>query len=280
MRNIVFFICSLSLFIACNRTHEKVIASVYDETLTISDLQAMVPDFDLQSDSIEIQSHYIDTWIQKQVLLQEAKEYLSRKEQNFDQELKEYYQSLLIFAYENKKTNDLLKKEISENELRQYYEDHKTEFEMRKNIVKINYIKFPIDFKQAETAKKLLFLDNRSEKDQKKLENLCNNFAQNMYMKNKWLLFEDILKEIPINAYNQEHYLQQNRNIELRDTSSIYLIKIIDFKINETYFPFDVVKDNIKEIMLNHRRQELLKQIRKEAFEKAKKQHAIEINIH
>ncbi|NLJ81670.1 MAG: hypothetical protein GX330_00895 [Bacteroidales bacterium] len=280
MRNIVLFICSLSLFIACNRTHEKVIASVYDETLTISDLQAMVPEFDLQSDSIEIQSHYIDTWIQKQVLLQEAKEYLSRKEQNFDQELKEYHQSLLIFAYENKKSNDLLKKEISENELRQYYEDHKTEFEMRKNIVKINYIKFPIDFKQAETAKKLLFLDNRSEKDQKKLENLCNNFAQNMYMKNKWLLFEDILKEIPINAYNQEHYLQQNRNIELRDTSSIYLIKIIDFKINETYFPFDVVKDNIKEIMLNHRRQELLKQIRKEAFEKAKKQHAIEINIH
>lgn len=280
MRNIFLFICSLSLLVACNRSHEKIIASVYDETLTISDLQSMVPEFDSQSDSVEIQSHYIDAWIQKQVLLQEAKEYLSRKEQNFDQELKEYHQSLLIFAYENKKINDLLNKQISEKEMRQYYEKHKTEFEMRKNIVKINYIKFPVDFKQVETAKKLLFLDNRSEKDEKKLENLCDNYAQNRYMKNEWLLFEDILKEIPINAYNQEYYLQQNKNIELRDTNSIYLIKIIDFKINETYFPFDVVKDNIKEIILNHRRQALATQLRKEALDKAKKQRAIEINMH
>jgi len=256
------------------------VASVYDQTLTVSDLQSMMPDYDSNTDSMTIQSYFIDRWIQKQVLLHEAKDFLTHKEQNFDQQVNDYYHSLLIFAYENKKVESLLEKEVSEIELRRYYENHKAEFEMKKNIVKVNYIKFPVGFAQLETAKKLLFAENQSVKDQKKLEGICINYAQNMYMENTWLLFDDILKEIPINTYNQEQYLQRNRNIELSDSNSVYLVKIIDFKINEAYSPFEIEKETIKEIILNQRRQVLVKQIREEAIEKAKKNHAIELRMY
>jgi len=184
----------------------------------------------------------------------------------------------LIFAYENKKAEALLNKEVSANEIRNYYEAHKSEFEMKKNIVKVNYIKFSLDFNQLEEVKRLLFNDNRSLQDQKRLENICIKHAENMYMENDWLLFDDILKEIPINTYNQEQYLQQNRNIELKDSNSVYLVKINDFKINEAYSPLSVEKENIKEIILNQRRQKLVKQIRDNALQKAKKEHAVEMN--
>ena len=56
------------LCVACSHRNDVVVASVYDETLTMSDLQDMIPDFDPSSDSLSVQSYYIDKWIQKQAL--------------------------------------------------------------------------------------------------------------------------------------------------------------------------------------------------------------------
>jgi hypothetical protein len=263
---------------SCKHSKDTVVASVYDEKLLLSDLQHMLPDFNENTDSIAIQSYLIDMWIQRQAMVHEAEQFLDHEDKDFDKQVKEYYESLLIFAYENKKAEALLNKEVSANEIRNYYEAHKSEFEMKKNIVKVNYIKFSLDFNQLEEVKRLLFNDNRSLQDQKRLENICIKHAENMYMENDWLLFDDILKEIPINTYNQEQYLQQNRNIELKDSNSVYLVKINDFKINEAYSPLSVEKENIKEIILNQRRQKLVKQIRDNALQKAKKEHAVEMN--
>lgn len=252
---------------------------MYDKELSYSDLEEMIPNFETQSDSVIIPAYYIDTWIQKQVLLHEAEKTLTRKEKNFDKQLQAYYESLLIFAYENKKVESLLNKEVSDEEIRHYYEKHKLDFEMRKNIVKVHYIKLPLDFKQLELVRHLLFAENLSSQDEKRLKNIALNHAENMYFENDWLLFDDILKEMPINTYNQEQYLHHNRNIELSDSNSVYLVKIIDFKINEAYSPLSVEKENIKNIILNQRRQALLKKIRLDALKKAQKERAIVVAV-
>lgn len=264
---------------ACSHKNDVIVASVYDETLALSDLQEMIPDFDPSSDSLSIQSYFIDKWIQKQALVHEAERTLSNEEKDFDKQLKEYYQSLLVFAYENKKVEELLNNEVSDKEMESYYETHKFEFEMKKNIVKVNYVKFPLDFNQTENVKKILFKDNRSTQEQKRLEDICMKFAENMYLENDWLLFDDILKEIPINTYNQEQFLQNNRFIELSDTNNVYLVNIIDFKINEAYSPLSLEKERIKKIILDQRRQALRKQIRSDALNKAKQEHEININL-
>lgn len=278
MKYFIAIVLCLWFCVACKHSNDTVVASVYNEKLLLSDLQSMLPDFNENTDSIAIQSYLIDMWIQRQAMVHEAEQFLDHGDKDFDKQVKDYYESLLIFAYENKKVEALLNKEVSENEIRNYYEAHKSEFEMKKNIVKVNYIKFSLDFNQLEEVKRLLFNDNRSLQDQKRLENICIKHAENMYMENDWLLFDDILKEIPINTYNQEQYLQKNRNIELKDSNSVYLVKINDFKINEAYSPLSIEKENIKEILLNQRRQKLVKQIHDNALQKAKKEHAVEMN--
>jgi hypothetical protein len=273
-----YFVAIISCFLlcmSCSRSKDKVVARVYDEKLSTNDLQTMLPVFEEDADSISIQSYYVDAWILKKTLVHEAKENLSRKEQNFDKELKDYYETLLVFAYENKKVEELLNKQVSDKEIIDYYNAHEADFQMKKNIVKVNYVKFPLGFQQIETAKNLLFKDKRPAQEQTKLNNLCLKNAENMYMENDWLLFDDILKEIPINAYNQEQFLQKNRYIELSDTSSIYLVNIIDFKINENYSPLEMEKENIKNIILDHRRQILVKQIRTNALKKAQDEHEV-----
>ncbi|MCL2131343.1 MAG: hypothetical protein FWH36_02625 [Lentimicrobiaceae bacterium] len=120
MRFFVFVIfCLLIGFSSCNRD-KGVAAHVYDQKLTLTELQEMMPVFDKTADSVEILQQYIDTWIVRQVMLSEAKKNLSSKEKKFDRQLREYKESLLIDAYENKMARQLLDTVISDEEILMY----------------------------------------------------------------------------------------------------------------------------------------------------------------
>ena len=87
--------------------------------------------------------------------------------------------------------------------------------------------------------------------------------------KTSWVYFDDILKEIPINTYNQEHFLNNNKFIKVKDGDYSYFIKIIDFKIRSNTSPFSMEKENIKKILLMKRQQELIKAIETNLIEEA-----------
>ena len=121
MRFFVFlFFCGFIVGLcSCNR-EKLVVVHVYDQKLTLENLQEMIPLFDENADSVEIQQHYLDTWVARQVMLHEAKKNLSSKEKKFNKQLQEYKEALLIDAYENKMVKLLLDTVVSEEELMTY----------------------------------------------------------------------------------------------------------------------------------------------------------------
>jgi hypothetical protein len=245
-----------------------VIARVYNHVLTLDDLRDKIPVFDNNVDSILIKQQYIDAWIQQKVLLHEAEKSLQGKEKDFDKEIEEYRQMLTIYAYENKRVNELVSDKVSDNEIAKYYETHKNNFKLRQPIVKINYLKFPVGSQQINAAKKLLFSSDRTEQDLKKLKDISTNYADNAYLLDDWLLYEDILKEIPVEKERQ--YFEKNQTLEIADSLHVYLIKLLDFKINEGYSPLNIERDNIIKSILQQRRITLLDSLRKEAVNKVK----------
>ncbi|MDR2410213.1 MAG: hypothetical protein LBE13_19175 [Bacteroidales bacterium] len=258
----------LFLFFSCTRQEKDVIAQVYDHVLTVDDLQEMIPVFDKTVDSVLVRQQYIDTWVLQKVLLHEAEKNLSRKEKDFDKEIEEYKQSLTIHAYENKQINKLMDNTVSDKEISQYYEMHKSNFKLRQPVVKINYLKFPLGSQQINTAKKLLFSPNRTEQDLNKLKDIIANHANNAYLLDDWLLFDDILKEIPMDKEKQS--FEKNQTLEITDSLNVYLIKILDFKINEGYSPLNIERENIIKSILYQRRVVLLNSLREERVNKAR----------
>lgn len=252
---------------SCNQNTEDVLVEVYNNTLTREDLQQMIPAFDQNSDSVVVRQEYIDGWITKQALLHEAENYLSLKEKDFDKEVEAYRQSLIIYAYETKQTEKLLNKNISDEEINQYYEEHKNNFKLRQPIVKINYLKFPFNSPQIKVAKTLLFKSDRSETELNKLENLISGHATNIYLSDDWLLFDDILKEVPL---EKEKQISAGQTFEISDSVNTYLIRILNFKINEGYSPLNIEKENIINSILQQRRMKILISLRENAVKKAR----------
>ncbi|MDR0367823.1 MAG: hypothetical protein LBH82_01620 [Bacteroidales bacterium] len=251
----------------CNRSTEDVVVEVYNRQLTREDLQKMIPAFDPNSDSVMVRQEYIDAWIARQALLQEAENYLSPKEKKFEKEVEEYRQSLVIHAYEKKRTEQLLDKNVAEEEINRYYEQHKSNFRLRQPIIKINYLKFPFDSPIIKSAKPLLFTFERSESELNKLESLVSGHATNIYLSDDWLLFEDILKEIPL---DKEKSPSKGQTFEISDSVNTYLVQILDFQINEGYSPINIERENIIYTVLQDRRMKILLDLREDAVKKAK----------
>jgi len=280
MRTFVFVtsLCVLIGVSSCNR-EKQIIVHVYDKQLTLGELQEAIPLYDENADSVALNQQYIDSWIERQVMLHNAEEHLSFSEKKFDRQMREYKEALLIDAYESKKVRQLLDTVVSNKEILEYYTENKMYFTTKKAIVKVNYIKLPPNFSQLEAVKKILFKNDRTVQEQGKLNSLCENTALNMYMSDDWLLFDDILKEIPISTYNNtELFLEKNKTLEIKDTLGIYLVNFLNFKMDEEDTPRDADRETIVRSILHQRKIEILKTIRKEAIRKAKESGEVLFN--
>ena len=108
--------------------------------------------------------------------------------------------------------------------------------------------------------------------------NFCQKYAVNYFLDDEsWLLFNDLLKEIPIKTYNQENYLQNNRYIEIKDSLYSYFLNIKGFRIKESLSPINFEKDNIKKIIINKRKVKLINDIHDKIYQDAVKHKDFEI---
>lgn len=246
--------------VSCSKSPEgKVIAEAFGHKLYDVELNALISESTTFEDSVFIAKEFINMWLSQQVLLNQAESVLSVSEKDKSKELEQYKNDLLVYEVLNKLSLAELDTSFSENELEEYYNENSEEFELSQNIIKVNFFKIPANSNDLN-----LLWSNFKENDESiygKLVQLSKNGGNYYIDKNSWVYFDDILKELPINTYNQEHYLNNNKFIQLNEGNFVYFIKIIDFKIRSTTSPFAMEQDNIKKILLVKRQEELIKSI-------------------
>lgn len=280
LRNIVILIIFAILFQSCSlldgRKGDERIARVHNNYLYRSDLEGLVPQGTSEADSAVIIERYIDNWIRQQVFLREAEANLKQELVNFERKIRDYRNSLYIFTYENQLVNQKLDTLITDELMQEYYEKHQNEFKLRDNIVRINFVKLPIQSPDIQQVRRLI--RSSDPEDLEALEDYCLNHAAAYHLgHDSWFIFTDILREIPINPSNHESYLRNNRFVELNDQYYRYFLYIKEYKLEGSPSPLAFQADNIRAIILNHRRQKLVNEIRQNLFNEAVRSSSFEI---
>ena len=90
-------------------------------------------------------------------------------------------------------------------------------------------------------------------------------------------MFDDLKKEIPQLKEVPEYNLQNGKTFEFTDNASFYFLKIIEIKSKNTLSPLNFEKNNIKTMLINQRKQQLISTIKKDFFDKAKTNKELEI---
>lgn len=267
---------SCSLFEKKEEAPKQAVARVFDKYLYMDELKEIIPADASSSDSAQIAENYIKSWIEQILLLKKAEDNLTDEQKDFSKQLEDYRRSLIIYSYQRELLNQLLDTNVTEEEIEAYYENNKQNFELKDNIVKVRYVKVAKNAPDIKKLKKWYSSDNPQ--DLQALESYCFQFAQNFYLDDKtWLLFDDLLKEVPIRTYNKEDFLKQNKLIEMEDSLSLYFLNIKGFKIKNSISPLSFEKENIRNIIVNRRKLDIINKLKQDIYNDAANKSDFEI---
>ncbi|HET6992731.1 MAG TPA: hypothetical protein VFJ43_15460, partial [Bacteroidia bacterium] len=225
-------------------------ARAFDYKLYTSDLLDVIPAGLAPDDSARRAENFINAWVKEKLLIHKAETNLGKEQKNVDKQLADYRNSLIIYAYEKELVRQKLDTVIADDVIQKFYDEHPNDFELKDNILKVIYVK--VDKKTPNIAKLRTLIQSDKPQDRTELESYCKQFGQNYFLDdNVWLLFDDLLKEVPIETYNKELFLQNNRFVELADSSSLYFVNIKGFMTRNSHSPLAFEKENIRNIIIN-----------------------------
>ncbi|MCC6819013.1 MAG: hypothetical protein IT245_08995 [Bacteroidia bacterium] len=261
----------LSCIASCNNKQAKgddVLAEYKDKLLYKSDIPADVWSKFREGDSTGLLKSFIDKWLEKQVMVDAALQNLSDAETNKDKLIEDYRNSLLIYEYEKKLMLEKIDTSVTEDEIKAFYTENLSTFQLRKNIVKIRYVK--INKQKVDMVKLKKLMQNPSRLNDSLLMGYAEKEADNFYLDSNWLYLDDITKEIPLDAnYDQQRFLSNNKFVQIEENNMLYLLYIIDFRIKNATSPLAFERDKIRDIILYKRKLDTLKENTKLIFEKA-----------
>lgn len=254
------------------------LAKVGDYTLYIEDINPALFSGLSPQDSVSKLKQFTQQWIDERIFLEEAETILSDDEKEISQRIEAYRQNILVYELEKKWASTFADTIILEEEINNYYEKNKENFLLKKNIVQIRYLKVDKDLPKKELDKAIGYIQNPNPKNDSLLRIFAEAKADNYYLENNWLLFEDVIREIPISqSYSQERYLRSNRYVKLQENEFLYLVYFVDFKVRDEISPMEFELDNIKQYIRLQRQEKWLSEKRNKLVQEARKNNKIKI---
>jgi hypothetical protein len=283
LTKIKFILPLLLLFaISCNfnnRSDEEPIARVYDRYLYASDLNDIIPVTASLEDSVRITELFIKDWVHENVLLKQAELNLSEDQMNFDEKLNHYKNSLIIYAYEQALINEKLDTSVSMLAMSNYYMRNMHNFLMTRPAYKIRYIKVSKSDVELDQLKR--WIRSKENEDIDELQLYTESNGLKYYLNDSvWVTPEKIHNEIP--PQNEMNFYKEPGTglFEIEDDHFVYLIFVISVLKQGEQAPLELVKTELRTLILNIRKRELLKKMRKDIYNDALRKKNVEINRH
>ncbi|MSQ79261.1 MAG: hypothetical protein EXR21_06255 [Flavobacteriaceae bacterium] len=268
---------STVVFVSCENADgaKKVVAKAYGLNLTVADITGIVKPGTSAKDSSKLMQMYLQNWLKQQVLLHKAQDILTENEKNKEQQVADYKNALLIYELEKR----LLSQgdtAVPLSEIRNYYHQNRKEFELKKNIVRLNYIKVRKNSPRLDKVK--LWFYSPAPEARKNLEGYAALYAENYFFADSvWLAFDEIQKEIPLRGYDEEQFLRSNNKTILEDAAYNYFIDIREFRIREDVSPFAYEVSRIRNILANKKKLDLIQKQENQLLKEAQDAGDVEI---
>lgn len=253
------------------------IARVHNTYLYQKDLRQVLGQGTSPRDSALLVQRYIDSWIKKQLLFEEAARNARLNMDEIEARVQEYRYQLLTYAYQKQFVDENLDTLVTPEQIKTYYNSNQANFELKQNIVKGLLIQVPKDAPNLAKARQWLRSNNLD--DLEELKSYTYSFAVTPRISDStWIDFDLLVVNTPFDKQdNQLQFITRNRFAEAQDDDFIYLLKILDYKMADQVSPLDFVSKQIEEIILNKRKIALQEQLEDKVWENAQKEKSFEV---
>lgn len=217
---------------------------------------------------------YTEQWIRDQLMLDVANNNVTMTTE-IEQMVKTYEATLIMNEYEEALINQRLNTEVTPQELASYYSNNKEQYQAGVSWVRCHFVKVKRAVPELQQLKKWFKSDAGVDFERVKL--FCvKNKTVHILNEDLWIEYDKLVKELPKDAIGNRHREKQSI-LDRMDENYQYLLQIFEYRDKEDAAPLPQVQDEIKRILLHQRRNKILQDLRKEVYERAKKEGAFEI---
>lgn len=258
---IVIIACAL---FSCNQSikdSEEVVAKLGNKSLLREDIESQLPKSGTlpKADSMALVQTIARNWAKNELLVQAAEFNLKADLRDFEGLVRQYRNDLLKHAYIERYVSENLDTNVSDEEIAKYYELHQSNFELKESIVRAQYTAVPLEAQKMKDAKRWFKTPSQESKYLDWIEVFATK--QSAFTDSSWVPLDDFLAEIPLESSNPYSYLKRAPKFTCEDTVMVYFVSVNDIRIENSYSPLEYVRENIRKMILNKRRLDLIEQI-------------------
>lgn len=257
-------VIAVSTLLSCSQgltSTDEVVATLGSKQLLIEDIKSQLPKAGTlpEADSIALVQTIARNWAKNELLVEAAEFNLKEDLRDFEDLVNQYRNDLLKHAYIERYVNENLDTNVSDEEIAQYYESNQSNFELKESIVRAGYTAVPLEAQKMKDAKRWF----KSSTQQNKYLDWIEVFAtkQSAFSDSSWVPLDDFLNEIPLESSNPYSYLKRTTKFTCEDTVMVYFVNVNDIRIENSYSPLEYVRENIRKMILNKRRLDLIERI-------------------
>ncbi|NNK87767.1 MAG: peptidyl-prolyl cis-trans isomerase [Flavobacteriaceae bacterium] len=255
----------------------KPVARVNQVYLYEDDIADLIPEETNREDSQLLINNYIDQWARQQLLIDQAKLNLSEaKQAEFSELVKQYEIDLFTKAYLEALVKQRIDTTVTMQEAQAVYDENLESFKLNEELLKFRYVHVDENNQDIDEIEERI--KRYEEEDKRILDSISIQFRSYLLNDSIWISVNQAVEKIgAISPENRNDLLKKSNFIRLEDSLGLYLMNINDVLLRNETAPLQYVMPTLRQIVINKRKIEFIKQLEKDITKDAIKNGQFEI---
>ena len=277
----ILFLALVSCDLFIPREEEKqgtVIATAMNQKLYLEDIKGIIPPGLSEQDSLSLVQNYMNRWATTALLIDRAKANLPPDELKTIESLARQYETdLYSEAYKEAVINKKIDTTVTDQEVTTYYATHQEDFRLNEELVMYRFLQ--LDESQKDYRKLRDALRRFNEQDQDVLKTEVLPSMKKQLNDSIWYRIPDVVDAIsPLTMENAAQYLKQGTFTSVTDSTGTYAIYTTQKKMVGDVAPLAFLNTTLRRIIINSRKQELIKELERDILEDAIRTKDVQFN--
>jgi hypothetical protein len=256
---------------------DKIVARVHNHYLYASEVNAHIRENVSFADSASMAKNYINAWVKEQLLLQKAVFNLNPSQQaSLERLIRQYRNDIFIKTYQEEWLKSRMDTLVTSQEIEAYYDENKQNFKLHQDLVRGRYVQLPLtNFNKASVSRALRRFN---ESDRNYLDSISLQFNSADLNDSVWFRPQAFFNRINRSSPKEyDRYLKSKRFFEIEDSIDLYLIFVKEVRRRNEIAPLSHINPTLKQILLNKRKLETMRQFNNDILEEAIQNKTLEI---
>ncbi|MBR4585174.1 MAG: hypothetical protein IKO29_00345 [Bacteroidales bacterium] len=247
---------------------DQVVARVGEHKLYKSELEQFIPNMIPAADSVRLAGQYINTWAMDQLYLDVAEAQLSKAELDVSAELESFRRSLLKYRYEQRYINDRLDTLVTDEQVRQYYQEHEADFALKRPVLKVRFVDVMKDSPNKDAILKMM--TSKEYSDVQRADTLAQSTALRYFdSSDTWMDAGELARYFGLDYTEMLSHLKGDMiRYEPADRGDLMAAYVLDIRKSGTA-PIEYCSSRIRDILMSARKHALMTSLERDLLENA-----------